>query len=48
VVEVREVLRRWVLGEGLRSIDRNTEVDRKPVRRYVDAAQAAGWCRAGM
>ncbi len=42
VVEIREVLRRWVQGEGLRSIDRNTGVDRKTVRRYVDAAVAAG------
>jgi transposase len=42
VVEVREVLRRWVLGEGHRSIDRNTGVDRKTVRRYVEAARSAG------
>jgi transposase len=42
VVEIREVLRRWVRGEGLRSIDRNTGVDRKTVRRYVDAAASAG------
>jgi transposase len=42
VVEVREVLRRWVLGEGQRSIDRNTGVDRKTVRRYVVAAESAG------
>lgn len=40
VVEIREVLRRWVRGEGLRAIDRNTGVDRKTVRRYVEAAQA--------
>lgn len=42
VVEIREVLRRWVVGEGLRSIDRNTGVDRKTVRRYVEAGVAAG------
>jgi hypothetical protein len=42
VVEIREVLRRWVRGEGLRSIDRNTGVDRKTVRRYVEAAAAVG------
>ncbi len=42
VVEIREVLRRWVHGEGLRSIDRQTGVDRKTVRRYVEAAVAAG------
>jgi DNA-binding IclR family transcriptional regulator len=40
VVEIREVLRRWVRGEGLRAIARNTGVDRKTVRRYVEAAQA--------
>jgi len=42
VVEIREVLRRWVRGEGFRAIDRNTGVDRKTVRRYVGAAQAVG------
>jgi transposase len=42
VVEVREVLRRWVLGEGQRSIDRNTGVDRKTVHRYVEAAESVG------
>jgi transposase len=40
--EVREVLRLWLGGEGFRSIDRLTRVDRKTVRRYVDAALAAG------
>lgn len=35
--EVREVLRLWVEGEGLRAIDRLTRVDPKTVRRYVDA-----------
>jgi transposase len=42
VVEIREVLRRWVRGEGLRAIVRNTGVDRKTVRRYVDAAVGLG------
>ncbi len=42
VVEIREVLRRWLGGEGLRSIDRNMGVDRKTVRRYVEAALAVG------
>ncbi len=42
VVEIREVLRRWVGGEGLRAIDRSTGVDRKTVRRYVEAARAVG------
>ncbi|MDQ6616685.1 MAG: hypothetical protein M3083_18560 [Actinomycetota bacterium] len=47
VVEIREVLRRWLRGEGLRAIDRNTGVDRKTVRRYVEAAQAVGVVAGG-
>src|SRR6202051_4735388 len=42
VHEVREVLRLWVRGEGLRSIERLAVVDRKTVRRYVEAAEAGG------
>ena len=38
VFEVREVLRLWLAGEGLRSIERLSQVDRKTVRRYVEAA----------
>jgi transposase len=40
--EVREVLRLWLGGEGLRSVARLSRVDRKTVRRYVDAAIEAG------
>jgi transposase len=40
--EVREVLRLWLGGEGLRSVARLSSVDRKTVRRYVDAAIEAG------
>jgi hypothetical protein len=40
--EVREVLRLWLGGEGLRAVARLSRVDRKTVRRYVDAALAAG------
>ena len=47
VVEIREVLRRWLRGEGLRAIDRNTGVDRKTVRRYVEAAKAVGVVAGG-
>ncbi len=47
VHEVREVLRMWLRGEGLRSIARLTAVDRKTVRRYVEAAVACGLDRAG-
>jgi hypothetical protein len=42
MVEIREVLRLWLAGEGLRAIARLVRVDRKTVRRYVAAAEAAG------
>ena len=40
--EVREVLRLWLGGEGIRGVARLSRVDRKTVRRYVDAAIEAG------
>ncbi len=43
--EIREVLRLWLRGEGQRSIARLAVVDRKTVRRYVEAAVSAGLCR---
>ena len=46
VVEVREVVRLWSRGESLRSISRLTGLDRKTVRRYVQAAQQSG-CQKG-
>ena len=42
VVEVREVLRGWLAGAGLRTVAERAGVDRKTARRYVQAAQAAG------
>ena len=50
VNEIREVLRLWlgVAGlpaPGLRTIAAHCGVDRKTVRRYVAAAEAAGLCR---
>jgi transposase len=42
VFEVREVLRLWLAGEGFRSIERLSAVDRKTVRRYVRAASEFG------
>lgn len=45
--EVRELLRLWLRGEGLRSIERLAGVDRKTVRRYVGAAEALGLRRDG-
>jgi transposase len=47
VYEIREVLRLWVRGEGLRAIERLAGMDRKTVRRYVAAAVAAGVVRDG-
>ncbi len=45
VVEIREVLRGWLDGGGLRTIAARAGVDRKSARRYVEAAQAAGLVR---
>ncbi len=47
VFEVREVLRLWERGEGLRAITRVLGVDRKTVRRYVEAARDLGVYRGG-
>jgi transposase len=47
VFEVREVLRLWVRGKGLRSIEGLAGVDRKTVRRYVEAAVRLGLSREG-
>lgn len=42
VVEIKEILRLWANGHGLRTVASRTGIDRKTVRRYVEAAQAAG------
>jgi transposase len=42
VIEIREVLRAWLSGSGLRTVAARAGVDRKTARRYVDAAVAAG------
>ncbi|MFI6675244.1 IS21 family transposase [Kribbella sp. NPDC050470] len=42
MVEVREVLRAWLEGHGLRKVAERAGVDRKTARRYVVAAEAAG------
>ena len=47
VFEVREVLRLWVRGKGLRCIEELAGVDRKTVRRYVEAATKLGLSREG-
>ena len=45
VVEVREVLRAWLEGQGLRTVAARAGVDRKTARRYVAAAENAGLSR---
>jgi transposase len=42
VIEVKEILRLWLVGHSLRKVTDLSGVDRKTVRRYVEAAQAAG------
>jgi len=42
VIEVKEVVRLWCMGESQRSIARLTVLDRKTVRRYVKAVQQSG------
>src|SRR5690242_4228167 len=42
VTEIREVLRAWLSGVGLRQVARQAGVDRKTARRYVQAAVDAG------
>jgi hypothetical protein len=42
VIEVREVLRAWLAGDGLRTAGERAGVDRKTARRYVIAGQEAG------
>ncbi|MGO8887412.1 MAG: hypothetical protein ACLPUO_25960 [Streptosporangiaceae bacterium] len=47
MTEIREVLRAWLAGAGLRQIAGQAGVDRKTARRYVEAAVAAGLARDG-
>ena len=47
VFEVREVLRLWLAGEGLRATERLVGFDRKTVRRYLDVAVGLGLVRDG-
>lgn len=42
MLEVKEVLLRWKKGEGVAPTARHAGVDRKTVRRYVEAAKAVG------
>lgn len=47
VIEVKEILRLWLDGRSLREVTRLSATDRKTVRRYVEAGEAAGLCREG-
>jgi transposase len=47
VSEIREVLRAWLAGAGLRKVAERAGVDRKTARRYVEAAVGAGLARDG-
>src|SRR5690242_16933824 len=42
VIEVKEILRLWLEGRSLREVTTLAGVDRKTVRRYVEAGKAAG------
>ncbi len=47
MTEIREVLRAWLAGAGLRQVAAQAGVDRKTARRYVQAAVDAGLARDG-
>ena len=42
VYEVKDMLRLWLGGHGLRSVEKLVGIDRKTVRRYVEAATELG------
>ena len=45
MIEVREVIRRWRAEQGLREMARETGLDRKTVRRYVEVLEELGVAR---
>lgn len=47
VAQVKEALRRWLRGEGERTIARAVGVDRKTARGYIAAGVAVGLERSG-
>lgn len=47
MIEIKEMLRLWLQGRGLREVARLSGTDRKTVRRYVDRARACGLDRDG-
>lgn len=47
VVQIKEALRRWLSGDGERTIAQGVGVDRKTARRYITAAVELGVDRCG-
>jgi len=48
MIQVLEVLRRWLRGDGgVRVIAQGAGVDRKTAQRYIDASQELGLTRSG-
>jgi transposase len=45
MIDVREVLRRWMDGQSARKSAAGCNTDRKTIRRYVEAAEACGYER---
>src|SRR5687767_15814529 len=45
MIEIKEVLRRWAAEQSLHQIARETSLDRKTVRRYVQAAESLALAR---
>jgi transposase len=43
VLDVREILRRFKLGQGIREVARELSIDRKTVRAYRKLAEREGW-----
>lgn len=46
MVELREIIRRWIGGDGVRAIARGARVDRKTVVRYVTRRRRSAWSAA--
>lgn len=42
VLEIMDVLRRWLQGDGIRMISRSTGIDRNTVRKYIRLAEEKG------
>ena len=47
MIEIKEVLRRWLLGAGKKAIARQVGVARNTVRRHIEAAEACGMASGG-